>query len=180
MFEDRILVWRAGRGCSESMCRIYERYKDEMLTVAHILLGDLAAAEDVVHDVFVSFAKSVGKLHLKGSLKGYLVVSVRNEVCDRRRRLSSRQKSLDSTANIAADDEGPDAAAARKETQARLEAAMLTLPEEQRDAIMLHHKGGFKFREIGDIQGVSLNTAQGRYRQGIAKLRDILDGEVTR
>jgi RNA polymerase sigma-70 factor, ECF subfamily len=181
MFEEKILVWRASRGCSESMCRIYELHKDEMLAVANMLLGDIAAAEDVVHDVFVSFAKRVGELRLRGSLKSYLVVSVRNEVWDRKRRKSSREKSLEAVeGSVATDEEGPDVAAGRRETEARLEAAILTLPEEQREAIVLHHKGGLKFREIGEMQGVSLNTAQGRYRQGIAKLRSILDGEVTR
>jgi RNA polymerase sigma factor (sigma-70 family) len=178
MFEDQILVWRASRGCSESMCRIYERHKDEMLSVAHMLLGDVATAEDVVHDVFVGFAQRVGKLKLRSSLKSYLVVSIRNEVYDRLRR-NRREKGLgDIDETMASNDEGPDEAADRREAQGMLEVAMLMLPEEQREAIVLHHKGGLKFREIGDIQGVSLNTAQGRYRQGIARLRSILDSKV--
>jgi len=157
------------------MCRIYERYKDEMLSVAHMLLGDVAAAEDVVHDVFVSFAQRVGKLRLRGSLRNYLVVSIRNEVCDRRRK-SGRERGVgDVDEAMASDGEGPDEAAGRREVQARLEVAMLMLPHEQREAILLHHKGGLKFREIGDVQGVSLNTAQGRYRQGIEKLRSMLE-----
>jgi RNA polymerase sigma factor (sigma-70 family) len=181
MFEDRILVWRASRGCSESMCRIYELHKDEMLAVAQMLLGDVGTAEDVVHDVFVSFAGRVGQLKLRSSLRSYLAVSVRNEVWDRRKRRSSREKSLDSMeTTVESDDERPDETASQREMQARLEVAILALPEEQREAVVLHHKGGLKFREIGDVQGVSVNTAQGRYRQGIAKLRNILDGEVTR
>jgi RNA polymerase sigma factor (sigma-70 family) len=181
MFEERILVWRAGRGCSESMCRIYELHKDQMLTTAYLLLGDIGAAEDVVHDVFVSFAQRVGKLKLRGSLRNYLGVSVRNEVWDRKRRQKKREKDLGGMEETAASDaEGPDEAASKHEAIVCLEAAMLRLPEEQREVIVLHHKGGLKFRQIGELQGVSISTAQGRYRQGMAKLRSILDGEVTR
>jgi len=180
MFEEKILVWRAGRGCSESMCRIYELYKDEMLTTAHLLVGDIEVAEDIVHDVFVKFAERVGRLDLHGSLRSYLAVSVRNAVIDRRKKRSRSEKDLGGMEETApSDEEGPAETAAKREMQAKLEAAIMTLPQEQREAIVLHHKGGLKFRQIGDIQGVSLNTAQGRYRQGIAKLRHILNGEVT-
>ena len=43
---------------------------------------------------------------------------------------------------------------------------------------MLRLKGNMKFREIAKIQGVSVNTVQGRYRYGLQKLRASLNGEV--
>jgi RNA polymerase sigma-70 factor (ECF subfamily) len=58
MIEDELLKWRFKCGSREALCRIYEKYEDYLLTVAMALLNDIGAAEDVVHDVFVSFAKS--------------------------------------------------------------------------------------------------------------------------
>ena len=55
MLEDRLLVYKCRRGNKEVMCRLYEKYKDDLLTLAKGLLGEQAEAEDVVHDVFVSF-----------------------------------------------------------------------------------------------------------------------------
>ena len=60
MLEDKRLVLKCRRGSKEAMCRLYEKYKDDLLTLAKGLLGEQAEAEDVVHDVFVSLqAKSI-------------------------------------------------------------------------------------------------------------------------
>jgi len=73
MLEDSVLVWKIKHGNSNALCRIYEKYKRDMLSLANALLHDLNAAEDVVHDVFVSFVQSADEFKLTGSLKGYLL-----------------------------------------------------------------------------------------------------------
>jgi DNA-directed RNA polymerase specialized sigma24 family protein len=45
---------------------------------------------------------------------------------------------------------------------------------EQRETIVLHLKGGMKFKEIARMQRIPLSTVQGRYRYGLEKLRTIL------
>jgi len=56
MLEDRLLLWRLRRGDAEALQHIYERYKNDLLGLAIALSGDRATGEDVVHDVFVTFA----------------------------------------------------------------------------------------------------------------------------
>ena len=89
MLEDEVLKWRFRRGSRTALARIYEKYLDPMLTLAVGLLNNTTEAEDVVHDVFVSFAKTAGAFRVRGSLSGYLATSVVNRVrdCQRRRRL---------------------------------------------------------------------------------------------
>ncbi|MEN6428678.1 MAG: hypothetical protein ABFE13_25300, partial [Phycisphaerales bacterium] len=70
MIEDRFLTWRFNRGDPAALCRIYEKYRDGLLKVAAALLSDRSGIEDVLHDVFVDFAQSVGRFELRGSLKG--------------------------------------------------------------------------------------------------------------
>ena len=82
MIEDALLKWRFRQGSADALSRIYEKYVDFLLTLAMGLLYDKASAEDAVHDVFVSFAESVGNLKLRKSLKGYLSVNVRNKAYD--------------------------------------------------------------------------------------------------
>jgi len=60
MLEDRVLVWRFNHGRPEVLHLVYEKYKTDLLTLAMALLGDLAAAEDVVQDVFLSLLKLIG------------------------------------------------------------------------------------------------------------------------
>ncbi len=58
MLEDEWLKWKFRRGSREALARIYEKYLDSMLTLAMGLLNNASEAQDIVHDVFVSFAKS--------------------------------------------------------------------------------------------------------------------------
>lgn len=82
MTEDRLLVRQFKRGGDEAFRRIYEKYSDDLLTLAANLLGDTAAAEDVVQDVFLRFVRSIEKFRLTGSLKAYLAACVVNRVRD--------------------------------------------------------------------------------------------------
>jgi hypothetical protein len=56
--EDELLKWKFRRNSPEAFSRIYEKYLDSMLTLAMGLVNDAGAAEDIVHDVFVGFARS--------------------------------------------------------------------------------------------------------------------------
>jgi len=76
MIEDKLLIWRLKRGSSDALCRIYNKYKDNLLRLASALSNDQNAAEDIVHDFFVSFAQSTEKLKLNGSLKSYLAKAI--------------------------------------------------------------------------------------------------------
>ena len=59
MFEDRLLVWKFKAGSNDALRAIYEKYADNLLSLATNLLGDEVGAEDVVQDVFVwTFAHS--------------------------------------------------------------------------------------------------------------------------
>ncbi len=80
MIEDKLLIWRFKRGSSDALCHIYKKYKDNLLRLASALSNDQNAAEDIVHDFFVSFAQSSEKLKLNGSLKSYLATCVVNRV----------------------------------------------------------------------------------------------------
>ena len=72
MLEERVLIWKYNRGKADALSCIYEKYKDDLMTLASALLYDKSSAEDVVHDVFMAFIRSYGKLRVTESLKGYL------------------------------------------------------------------------------------------------------------
>ena len=65
-----------------------------------------------------------------------------------------------------------------REERHRLGCALAQLPWEQREAVLLHAYSGLRFREVAAVQGISLSTAQGRYRYGASKLRALLDGDL--
>jgi len=178
MIEDRLLVWRFNRGDRAALCRIYEKYRDPLLKVAAALLNDRSAVEDVLHDVFVDFAQTTGRFHLKGSLKGYLSICVANRARDRNRRVQRRLAGLDEAVSRPLNSDGPECAVMSRELVAKLDAAMTELPDEQREMVVLHLQSKLPFREIARLREISINTAMSRYRYGLDKLRSVLNGEL--
>ena len=180
MVEDKILVWKFNRGSKDALRRIYEKYKDDLLGLAITLLRDRSLSEDVVHDVFVSFAGAVGTFQLSGSLKGYLSTCVANSARDRNRLRSGRAAGPDVMEAAGSDSDGPMEQAIGQEESGRLNDFLARLPYEQREVIVLHLHHGMRFREIAEALGVSINTVQSRYRYGLDKLRSILNSVVTK
>jgi RNA polymerase sigma-70 factor, ECF subfamily len=175
--EDLLLLWRFKRGDSEALEAIYEKYADQMLAVAAGVLGDVNPAYDVVHDVFVSLAGSADKVRLAGSLKSFLVTCVVNAARSRiRTEKRHDQKLQDIRQGDSADD--PAEMVITDEQARRLVACMGQLPQEQREIIVMHIRGGMTFKEISRELQVSINTVQSRYRYGVEKLRSMLDGEA--
>jgi RNA polymerase sigma factor (sigma-70 family) len=177
MLEDEWLKWKLRHGSPDALAQVYEKYVDTMLTLAMGLLNNRAAAEDVVQDVFLSFARSAKDLRSQGSLRSYLATSVLNRVRDSRRQ-RQRQAGRDAGLCVSAESPGPERVAILAEETARLNGAVAELPDEQREVVLLRLKANLKFRDIAKLQQTSLNTVLGRYRYGLDRLRSRLNGEV--
>jgi RNA polymerase sigma-70 factor (ECF subfamily) len=178
MIEDKILLWKMKHGSSDALSRIYEKYKSDLFSLANSLLHDLNAAEDVVHDVFVTFVKSVDEFQLTGSLKGYLLTCVANLSRDRVRARKRYPIGMSKTDMVIPDYKIPSQALISAEELHCLREAIAKIPYEQREVVILHLQGRRTFRQIAESQGISVSTVQSRYRYGLEKLRSLLDGEV--
>lgn len=174
MQQEKRLIRELKRGSKEALRQIYIENKDYLLTIATAILHDNNMAEDVLHDVFVSFAGTVGALKLRGSLRSYLTTSVVNRVRDKYRKKKHRLVELDKAGQIAGDSGDPEESAIFDEQSGHLANALARLPLEQRETIVLHLNGRMKFKEIARIRGIPISTVQGRYRYGLAKLRAML------
>ncbi len=176
--QDKWLVWRFNRGDCEAVRVTYEKYKHDLVALAFALLKETTAAEDVVHNVFVSFLQ-LRRFRLTGSLKGYLATCVANAARNViRARMRHPQEGLEAAATLEVPCPRPDDEAIFGEETRLLNRAVAELPYEQREVLLLHLRGGLKFAEIAKTQNISINTVLGRYRYGLEKLKSRLNGEV--
>jgi len=180
MLEDKLLLWKFKRGSSEALERIYDKYESYLITVATALLNNTDAAEDVLHDFFVSFVTSADKIKLSGNLKAYLAVCVANLARNRIKRRQLEPIALDDKNSTASTVLEPDLLAIQEEETATLNQAISQLPYEQREVIVLHLQGDMKFTQIAKLRSTSVNTIRSRYRYGLDKLRSLLNSEVTK
>jgi RNA polymerase sigma-70 factor (ECF subfamily) len=180
MLEDKLLLWKFKRGSSDALGRIYDKYETYLITVATALLNNTHAAEDVLHDFFISFVTSADKIKLKGNLKAYLATCVANLARNKIKRKQLEPTALDDNDSIESFALRPDLLAIQKEETSILNEAMSHLRYEQREVVVLHLQGNLKFTQIAELRGVSVNTIRSRYRYGLEKLRSLLNGEVTK
>jgi RNA polymerase sigma-70 factor (ECF subfamily) len=178
MIEDELLKLRFKAGSIDALQRIYEKYRDRLLTLAMVLLNDPHAAEDVLHDVFVTFAQSRDRFALRGSLKSYLATCVANRARDRLRARKYGGQNPDDGLPIDSDAAPPDERIVSDEQSRLVARALARLPEEQREVIALHLNGQLRLHTIAKLQNVPLSTVRGRYRHGIERLRSILNGRI--
>jgi RNA polymerase sigma-70 factor (ECF subfamily) len=178
MMEDELLKWKFKAGSKDALERIYEKYRDYILTLAMALVNDASLAEDIVQDVFVTFAQSSGTFRLRGSLKSYLATCALNRCRDQIRARKHRPLSLDEATAVPSDFSPPERRIISDEQSRQVAGAMAQLPSEQREVIALHLNAAMKLRHIARLQNVSVSTIKGRYRYGLQKLRSALDGRL--
>ncbi len=180
MLEDSLLIWKFKRGNIDALRQIYDKYKGDLLKLGITLTGDVCLAEDVVQDVFVKLAEMHDRISIHGHLKNYLITCVINRIRSLGRNRQRRQTKAENPPNSeAVSMHGPHRWAILNEEMQLLRDALGQLPTEQREAITLRFEAGLGFRQIARAQGVSVNTAHGRYRYGMEKLRLLLNGEVS-
>jgi len=142
------------------------------------LLDDKAAAEDVVHDVFISLLQVVDKFELRSSLAGYLKTCVANRARNYVKKRQHQTVTVNEDEQLISNDKEPVQLVIHNEELQKLGFAMSRLPYEQREAVVLHLHGCMKFKTIAELQKVSIKTAHSRYRTGLDGLKSILNSEV--
>ena len=143
---------------------LYRQHGPALLLFATAITGERSRAQDLVHQVFLKLMED-GKLRRAEDKKSYLFACVRNAVLNERKR-GERQAPLRSdTAWFSPPDR--DYAA-----EQNLRRALNTLPDDQRQVVILHVWGELTFSQIGDLLDISSNTAASRYRYALGRLRD--------
>ena len=149
----------------QDVTTLYAAHDRRLFAYACALLGDAAAAEDVVHQVFLRLLR--GDVMIAGTPIAYLCRAVRNAALNLRRD-RGREVALDAAGSWL------EAPPGLEDVGLALQQALRRLPGEQREVVVLHVWGHLTFAEIAEALDVSPNTAASRYRYALDRLRDIL------
>ena len=171
--DDHALLRRAAEGDERAAALLVDRLGPRLLaSVARLLGGDRAEAEDVVQEAFVRLWRKGAEWDVGGAAAPgtWLHRVAANLALDRRRRAGARWDALDE----AHADDAPGAEArlmAGARAQA-LEEALAALPERQRVAVVLRHVEGYANPEIAAMMGIGVEaveslTARGKRRLGV-------------
>lgn len=165
-----VLVRRHYRGVHAFICR---------------RIGDQQAAYDITQDVFARVLTSLSSYAGPGKFANWVFTIAVNRCRDFIRAAEVTRGHL-SPAGMPEDLHDEKANVwdlfERRLRDDRIQTALRTLPDTQREAILLSYFHGYRMREIGVMTGVSESTVKSRVRQGLAKLRSQLQegGDVAR
>lgn len=173
---DAELVARARAGDQGALCDLVERHYDSCWRYAYRMLGNRADAEDAAQETFLRAIAAIGEYKERAQFRQWLftilVNQCRNSLVSRNR----RERRFIPTDDLRPDD--PNLANSHQPPLAddELAAAMATLPDEQREAILLRFGEGMDYAQMSEASGVTQSALRMRVKRGIAKLRSTLEG----
>ena len=174
---DHVLLLGLGRGDPEAGRAFVLRYQRRVYGLARSMMKDATLAEEIAQEALIRAWRNAGSYDVRrGSVSSWLLTITRNLAIDALRRKSAQPTDpsaalfLDLPARCA---EPVDTAIIADDT-GRVRAALRSLPDEQRRALLLAAFYGLTAREISETESIPLGTAKSRIRSSLRKVRSLL------
>ncbi len=176
------LVARARQGDLQAFNSLVARFQDGVYSLTLRMLGSSQPAEDATQEAFIRAWQRIETFR-GGSFRSWLFTIAANQARDELRRRGRRPaQSLDQARDDPdradldppGDEPSPEGEAERKEMRAALEAALMTLPDDWRQVVVLSDIHGLDYREVAEATGLQLGTVKSRLSRARARLREVI------
>jgi len=175
---DNQLVQSFQQGNNNALEVLVNRYKDQIFTSINVLLKDKYLAEDMFQDVFIKIIDTLrkGNYNEEGKFLPWAIRIAHNLCIDHFRKVkrtptitTSDDKDIFEVINVSAD--SADKGIMKMQSHDKVRQLLESLPEDQREVIVLRHYANLSFKEIAKMTNCSINTALGRMRYGLLSMR---------
>jgi RNA polymerase sigma-70 factor (ECF subfamily) len=174
---DDVLLRRVAKGDEEAFTLLYRRHQAAMYRFALRMTGSAWAAEEILQDVFVILVRDPKKYDAaRGTLGGFLYGVTRNRVLKYLERLPREipleEKNEDGSGSgiVLQDASTPAIWAEKRERMRQVRAAVLDLPTEFREAVVLCELEEMSYEEAAKMAGCPIGTIRSRLHRGRALL----------
>ena len=173
--EATAVVARARAGEAQAFERLYRDHHVRVYNLVYHVLGDRADAEDVTQRAFVKAWEELPRLRDAGAFPSWLNRIAVNLARDVIRSPAARATSRDDPEPVLERAEGVSGAPANgvlaQERDAEVQRAIGSLPEHQREVVVMHHLEGMPVQEVAEQLGLALGTVLSRLARGRETLR---------
>lgn len=146
---------------------------------ARAMLGDRAAADDLVQDTLERAWSRVAQWRPGSDLRAWLFGIMHNLRVDQLRRGSLPTHSLDDGDAIGAGEVPTRATQTDRLEVMDIEAALRQLPDEQREVLLLVALEEMSYAEVAAALGIPAGTVMSRLARGRERLRLIMEGRLS-
>ena len=166
------LVIKSKTGDTAAFGDLYELYSRDMYRFALYYTGSSAVAEDCVSEAVLIAFRKIGELKNISAFKSWLFRILRNSCAAHFRRASKEYITEETLAGVHSFEN-------EQNEKISLQNALMALPEEERELIILHYCIGYTSKEISRMLAMNENTVRSKISRGTEKLRRRLvnDGE---
>jgi RNA polymerase sigma factor (sigma-70 family) len=169
---DDVLMERFCRGDEAAFGVLYDRYAPQLEGFLRRLVRDQTLAEDLLQTTFLSFVRARGRYVTTVGLRAWIFSIAANAGRDALRRRGARREDAlgPEIGNIG----GPTPVTSDPPLAKAIEEALRQLPEDQREAVLLHKMHGLSFPEIALALGTTVGAAKVRAHRGYQRLKTLL------
>jgi len=179
--DDSALMLRYQDGDVGAFETLYRRHNDPLYRYLLRLCHHRDTAEDIFQEVWGKIVKSRASYRPTAKFTTFLYRVAHNCFIDHVRRNKRHAGNTEFDAELhASPGDLPETSTERTLAKERLARALLELPEEQRDAFLLHEEAGLSIEQIASVTGSKRETAKSRLRYAVAKLREAIDEPLER
>ena len=177
--DDSALMLRYKDGDVVAFETLYRRHNDALYRYLLRLSHHPDTADDVFQEVWGKIIKARNSYRPTAKFTTFLYRVAHNCFIDHVRRNKRHTHALAAEPDQQPDPgEAPEMLAERSLARRRLRAALLDLPEEQRDVFLLHEEGGLSLDQIAAVTDANRETVKSRLRYAVRKLRAAIDEPV--
>jgi RNA polymerase sigma factor (sigma-70 family) len=166
---DEELMAQVRGGVGEMLGALFERYHVALFNFFYKLTGERSTSEDLVQEVFLRILKYRHSYRPDTPFRSWLYQIARNARVDLLRR---RHPEVSWEPEMSGSFQPGDVAQQNQEA-ALLHSALLRLPEEKREVLVLSRFQGLKYEQIAEILGCELSTVKVKVHRALQDLREI-------
>lgn len=174
---DSVALARVAQGDRDAFARVYDTWSGRLLTLIVSIVVDHAQSEEVLQEVFLEVWQRAHTFDAtKGSARAFLVTLARRRAIDRVRSAQAA-RDRDNAVPIEREFDETVAEVEQRIVAHDVRAALEEIGEPHKSAVELAFLTGLTHAQISDLQRVPLGTVKTRIRDGLAKMKRILEGE---
>ncbi|MEL7351634.1 MAG: sigma-70 family RNA polymerase sigma factor [Cyanobacteria bacterium P01_A01_bin.116] len=174
---DRFLIEQLKQGQQRAFQVVYQRYARLVYTLALRIVKSVEDAEDITQEIFLALCRQCQYDSRRGSLKTFLAVSARSRAIDRLRSRTVHHKALShlsaTTAHCTA--ANPLEHVVNEQTAEHVNYALCQLSRKERVVLEKAYYEDLSQSQIARHFCIPLGTVKSRSRQGLRKLRGMLE-----
>jgi len=171
--EDDALMEQFCRGDERAFEILYARHAPPVLAFLVRMVRDSALAEDLLQTTFLSVVRARRRYQPGTTVRGWVFAIAANAGRDALRRRRARPDRL-STTGAPPDVPAQPEAAADPPAERAVRSALMHLPIDQREAVVLHKMHELSFEEVATALGITVGAAKVRAHRGYQRLRELL------